>query len=101
MLFADYHSYVECQEQITQNYKDRDKWTRMSILNTVRMGKFSSDRAVREYCKQIWAATPVKVELDAIGKAPHSISVAPFSPSGRSETAIAEESGITKQGPFA
>ena len=60
MLFADYQSYVNCQEQVSQAYKDRDNWTRMSILNTARMGKFSSDRAIREYCKEIWNAKPVK-----------------------------------------
>ena len=63
MLFADYQSYVNCQEEVSQAYKDRDKWTRMSILNTARMGKFSSDRAIREYCSEIWNAKPVKVEL--------------------------------------
>ncbi len=74
MLFADYQSYVDCQEQVSQAYKNRDNWTRMSILNTARMGKFSSDRAIREYCKEIWDANPVKVELepyfkgDAVGK---------------------------------
>jgi starch phosphorylase len=62
LLFADYQSYVSCQEQVSQAYKDRDNWTRMSILNTARMGKFSSDRAVREYCTKIWNAKPVKVE---------------------------------------
>jgi starch phosphorylase len=64
MLFADYQSYVDCQEQVSQAYKNRDNWTRMSILNTARMGKFSSDRAIREYCKEIWNAKPVKVELE-------------------------------------
>jgi len=63
MLFADYQSYVECQERVSQAYKDRDQWTRMSILNMARMGKFSSDRAIREYCAEIWNATPVRVEL--------------------------------------
>jgi starch phosphorylase len=64
MLLADYQSYVECQEQISQVYQDREQWTRMSILNTARMGNFSSDRAIREYCKEVWNAKPVKVELE-------------------------------------
>ncbi|MBV8176113.1 MAG: glycogen/starch/alpha-glucan phosphorylase [Verrucomicrobia bacterium] len=62
MLLADYQSYIDCQEQVSQAYKTRDNWIRMSILNTARMGKFSSDRAIREYCKEIWNAKPVKVE---------------------------------------
>jgi glycogen phosphorylase len=64
LVFADYESYIKCQEQVSQAYKDQEKWTRMSILNTARMGKFSSDRAIREYCEKIWNAKPVKVELE-------------------------------------
>jgi starch phosphorylase len=64
MLFADYQSYVSCQDQVSNAYKERDKWTRMSILNTARMGKFSSDRAIWEYCSKIWNAKPVKVDLE-------------------------------------
>jgi glycogen phosphorylase len=64
LVFADYEAYMKCQEQVSEAYKDRDKWTRMSILNTARMGKFSSDRAIREYCEKIWNAKPVRVELE-------------------------------------
>src|SRR6516164_6685936 len=64
MLFADYQSYVNCQDQVSNAYKESGKWTQMSILNTARMGKFSSDRAIREYCSKIWNAEPVKVELE-------------------------------------
>ena len=63
MLLADYQSYIECQDHIDQAYLDLDHWTRMSILNTARMGKFSSDRAIREYCNEIWHAKPVEVQL--------------------------------------
>ncbi len=63
MLFADFQSYVDCQEKVEAAYRDRERWTRMSILNTARMGKFSSDRAIREYCRDIWKAEPVKVDL--------------------------------------
>lgn len=64
-LMADYQSYIDCQQQVSQAYRDREHWTRMSILNVARMGKFSSDRAVREYCQEIWHIDPVKVELQA------------------------------------
>ncbi|MBV8101221.1 MAG: glycogen/starch/alpha-glucan phosphorylase, partial [Verrucomicrobia bacterium] len=64
LVFADYESYMKCQEQVSQAYKDQEKWTRMSILNTARMGKFSSDRAIQEYCDKIWNAKPVQVKLD-------------------------------------
>ena len=64
LAFADYEAYLKCQEQVSEAYKHREHWTRMSILNTARMGKFSSDRAIREYCEKIWNAKPVKVELE-------------------------------------
>jgi starch phosphorylase len=61
LLFADYQSYVDCQDRVSETYLDQDKWTKMSLLNTARMGKFSSDRAIREYCRGIWHAEPVKI----------------------------------------
>ena len=64
LIFVDYEAYIKCQEQVSKAYKDRDKWTRMAILNTARMGKFSSDRAIGEYCEKIWNAKPVEVELE-------------------------------------
>jgi starch phosphorylase len=63
LLLADYQSYLEAQEKVSQAYKNRDSWTRMSILNVARMGKFSSDRSIREYCQNIWQAEPVSIEL--------------------------------------
>ncbi len=61
LLLADYASYIETQEAIGRVYADADRWTRMSILNVARMGKFSSDRAIREYCRDIWHMDPVPV----------------------------------------
>ncbi len=62
---ADYQSYVDCQEQVAKAYQDQENWTRMSILNAARMGKFSSDRTIQEYCQKIWQAEAVKIDLQA------------------------------------
>jgi starch phosphorylase len=56
LVLADYADYVACQERVSAAWDDRGQWTRMSILNTARGGKFSSDRAIREYCLTIWKA---------------------------------------------
>jgi starch phosphorylase len=63
LVLADYQSYVECQERVSQAYLNKDRWNRMSVLNVARMGKFSSDRSIREYCEDIWKVKPVPVEL--------------------------------------
>ena len=54
LLFADYQSYVDCQDQVSATFLDQEKWSKMSIYNAVRMGRFSSDRAIEEYCRNIW-----------------------------------------------
>ena len=59
MLLADYQAYVECQQHVSDAYSDQNAWTRMSILNTARVGHFSSDRSIREYCRDIWKVTPI------------------------------------------
>ncbi|HEY9718788.1 MAG TPA: glycogen/starch/alpha-glucan family phosphorylase, partial [Trichormus sp.] len=64
MLCADYRSYVDCQQQADIAYRDADGWSKKSILNVARMGKFSSDRAIREYCQGIWHVDPIEVTLD-------------------------------------
>jgi starch phosphorylase len=63
LLMADYASYVECQERVSEAYRDPHAWTRMSILNCARMGKFSSDRTIQEYARQIWDLKPVPIAL--------------------------------------
>jgi len=54
LLLADYRAYVDRQDEVGQIFRDEKRWTRMSILNAARMGKFSSDRAIREYCEKVW-----------------------------------------------
>ncbi len=63
MLLADYESYIACQERVSEAYRDRDRWIAMSILNTARMGKFSTDRTISEYAKDIWGVKPVHINL--------------------------------------
>jgi starch phosphorylase len=63
LLLADYQSYIGCQDEVSASYLDQDAWAKMSILNVARMGKFSSDRSIRDYCSDIWKTWPVKIEL--------------------------------------
>jgi starch phosphorylase len=60
LLMADYRAYVNSQEEVDHAYRDPAHWTRMSILNVARMGKFSSDRAIREYAEHIWHIEPLR-----------------------------------------
>jgi glycogen phosphorylase len=60
-LLADYASYIGCQERAARAYRDQDAWTRRSILNVAHMGKFSSDRTIRQYAEEIWRLDPVRV----------------------------------------
>ena len=59
LLLADYAAYIASQQQVEALYRDSDAWTRKAILNVAHMGKFSSDRTIREYAQQIWNARPV------------------------------------------
>ncbi|WP_036302421.1 glycogen/starch/alpha-glucan phosphorylase [Methylotenera sp. L2L1] len=58
LLLADYASYIEAQERVGKLYQHQDDWTRMAILNVANMAKFSSDRAIGDYAKNIWHVTP-------------------------------------------
>jgi starch phosphorylase len=62
LLLADYQSYVDCQARVSEAYRDQAGWTRMSILNCARVGRFSSDRSIRDYCRDIWNVTPIASE---------------------------------------
>jgi starch phosphorylase len=61
LVLADYQAYVDCQEQVSARWRDAEAWTRQSILTVARMGKFSSDRAIREYSEHIWQVQPMPV----------------------------------------
>lgn len=64
LVTADFSSYVDCQERVSEAYKSQSNWAKMSILNVARMGKFSSDRSIKDYCEEIWKVMPVPVRLE-------------------------------------
>ncbi len=87
MLFADFQAYMDCQDRVDAAYKDQDQWAKMSILNVARMGKFSSDRSIREYCQEIWKTEAVEIEMQDYdqGSAGLSVPPAPEAPGGAAE----------------
>ncbi|HJV66180.1 MAG TPA: glycogen/starch/alpha-glucan phosphorylase [Geomonas sp.] len=61
MLLADYASYVACQERVGELYRQQDEWAGKAILNAAGMGKFSSDRTIKEYAQEIWGIKPIDI----------------------------------------
>lgn len=61
LLTADFESYIAAQDEVDRQYRNQESWTKKSILNALRSGKFSSDRTINEYANKIWNIKPQKV----------------------------------------
>jgi starch phosphorylase len=62
LVLADYQAYSDCQAKVDEAFRDKARWAKMAILNTARVGKFSSDRTIAEYARDIWHLDPVRIE---------------------------------------
>jgi len=62
MVAADFRSFVDAQQRVAEAYQDRERWTRMSIINTACSGKFSTDRTINDYNEEIWRLKPMLIE---------------------------------------
>jgi starch phosphorylase len=64
MVCADFDAYADCHAKVAAAYRDPDRWARMVVNNLAHVGRFSSDRTIREYAREIWGAEPVHVIVD-------------------------------------
>lgn len=62
LVLADYETYVAKQEEVDQAFRDQKTWAKMAIMNTARVGKFSSDRTIHQYAREVWNLEPVKID---------------------------------------
>ena len=62
MLMADYPLYIACQKLVARTWENTSEWDRMAIMNVARMGKFSSDRSIQDYCNKIWKVKPFRIK---------------------------------------
>ncbi|HAW74721.1 MAG TPA: glycogen phosphorylase, partial [Alteromonas australica] len=62
MVLADYRSYSDAQIAVDEAYRDKERWAEMAIINTAKMGKFTSDRSIKDYVDRIWKLSPCKIE---------------------------------------
>lgn len=60
---ADFRSFVDTSTKVDELYRQRDEWVKKAILNVARMGKFSSDRAIKEYAREIWKIEPLQLDF--------------------------------------
>ncbi|XP_037072786.1 glycogen phosphorylase-like [Pollicipes pollicipes] len=65
LLFADYESYIRCQDEVGKLYMNQDAWAKKAIMNIASSGKFSSDRTIAEYAREIWGVEPSWEKLPA------------------------------------
>jgi len=64
MNLADMRSFIDAQARIDSDYRDEEAWSRKAILNIARTGRFSSDRTIADYAREIWNVKPVQVSRD-------------------------------------
>ncbi|ELT95261.1 hypothetical protein CAPTEDRAFT_163682 [Capitella teleta] len=79
MLCADFEAYIECQDRVSEMYTNQEAWMRMCLMNIARCGKFSSDRTIGQYAREIWGCEPTRDKLPA-----------PYETPDREEQAIEE-----------